>query len=60
MARKLSIALFGHGFMGKAHRYACLATTFFFNTGIQPVRKVSRGRVEDAVKLAADRWIDIF
>jgi hypothetical protein len=40
MTGKLNLALLGHGFMGKAHSYAYLATPFFSNTGIEPVRKV--------------------
>ena len=54
MPRELNIALLGHGFMGKAHSYACLATPFFFNTGIGPVRKVIWGPVEGPVKQAAE------
>ena len=41
--KKLSFAMIGHGFMGKAHSYALLATPFFFKTGIEPVRKVIVG-----------------
>lgn len=56
MPRKLNIALLGHGFMGKAHSYAYLATPFFFNTGIEPVRKVIWGPVEGPVKQAAEAF----
>ena len=41
--RRLNFAMIGHGFMGKAHSYALLATPFFFKTGIEPVRKVICG-----------------
>jgi predicted dehydrogenase len=53
MPRKINIALLGHGFMGKAHSYAFLATPFFFRTGIEPVRKVVWGPVEGPAKQAA-------
>jgi predicted dehydrogenase len=56
MPRKLNIALLGHGFMGKAHSYAYLATPFFFNTGILPVRKVIWGPAEGPVKQAAEAF----
>jgi len=56
MPRKLNIALLGHGFMGKAHSYAYLATPFFFNTGILPVRKVIWGPVEGPVRQAAEAF----
>jgi predicted dehydrogenase len=54
--KKLNIALIGHGFMGKAHSYAYLATSFFFKTGIEPVRKVIWGRNETRVKKAAETF----
>lgn len=56
MPRKLNIALLGHGFMGKAHSYAYLATPFFFKMGIEPVRKVIWGPVEGPVKQAAEAF----
>jgi predicted dehydrogenase len=56
MPRKINIALLGHGFMGKAHSYALLATPFFFKTGIEPVRKVVWGPVEGPVKQAAEAF----
>ena len=54
--KKLNFAMVGHGFMGKAHSYALLATPFFFNTGIEPVRKVIVGRSEQKAKQAADSF----
>jgi len=54
--KKLNIALIGHGFMGKAHSYAYLATGFFFPTGIEPVRKVICGRHEKPLKQAAEAF----
>ena len=56
MTRKLNIAMLGHGFMGKAHSFAYLATPFFFKTGIQPVRKVVWGPVEGPAKQAAEAF----
>lgn len=53
MPRKLNIALLGHGFMGKAHSYALMATPFFFQTGIEPVRKVVWGPVDGPAREAA-------
>jgi predicted dehydrogenase len=52
--KKLSFAMIGHGFMGKAHSYALLATPFFFKTGIEPVRKVIVGRNAEKAKQAAE------
>ena len=54
--RKLSFAMIGHGFMGKAHSYALLATPFFFKTGIEPVRRVIVGRNPGPVKQAAETF----
>ncbi|MFZ5830575.1 MAG: Gfo/Idh/MocA family protein [Planctomycetota bacterium] len=56
MTRKLNIAMLGHGFMGKAHSYALLATPFFFKTGIEPVRKVIAGRNAGPLKQAAETF----
>lgn len=56
MTRKLNIAMLGHGFMGKAHSFAYLATPFFFKTGIEPVRKVVWGPVEGPAKQAAEAF----
>jgi predicted dehydrogenase len=56
MSRKLNIALLGHGFMGKAHSYAYLATPFFFNTGIEPARKVVWGPDAGPAKQAAEAF----
>lgn len=54
--KKLGIAMIGHGFMGKAHSYALLATPFFFKTGIEPVRKVIVGRNAEKAKQAAESF----
>jgi len=54
--KKLSFAMIGHGFMGKAHSYALLATPFFFKTGIEPVRKVIVGRKAEKAKQAAESF----
>lgn len=54
MARKLNVALIGYKFMGKAHSYGLMATPFFFNTGVEPVRKVICGRHEGPLKQAAE------
>lgn len=56
MTRKLNVALLGHGFMGKAHSFALMATPFFFKTGIEPVRKVIFGPVEGPAKQAAEAF----
>lgn len=52
--KKLNFAMIGHGFMGKAHSYALLATPFFFKTGIEPVRKVIVGRRPGPLQQAAE------
>jgi predicted dehydrogenase len=54
--RKLNFAMIGHGFMGKAHSYALLATPFFFKTGIEPVRKVICGRSAGPLRQAAETF----
>jgi predicted dehydrogenase len=54
--RRISFAMIGHGFMGKAHSYALLATPFFFKTGFDPVRKVIVGRSEEKAKQAAESF----
>ena len=54
--KKLDVAMIGHGFMGKAHSYALLATPFFFKTGIQPVRKLIVGRNAERLKQAAEAF----
>ena len=54
--KKLNVAMIGHGFMGKAHSYALLATPFFFKTGIQPVRKLIVGRNAERLKQAAEAF----
>jgi len=54
--KKLNFAMIGHGFMGKAHSYALLATPFFFKTGIEPVRKVIVGRNSAKAKQAAESF----
>ena len=54
--RQLNFAMIGHGFMGKAHSYALLATPFFFKTGIEPVRKLIVGRNAETVKRAAESF----
>ena len=51
--KSLNIALMGHGFMGKAHSYAYLATPFFFKTEIEPVRRVIWGPDERPLRQAA-------
>lgn len=51
--KKLNFAMIGHGFMGKAHSYALMATPFFFRTGLEPVRKVIVGRNAEKAKQAA-------
>ena len=56
MTRKLNVAMLGHGFMGKAHSFALMATPFFFKTGIEPVRKVIFGPVEGPAKQAAETF----
>jgi predicted dehydrogenase len=54
--RKVNFAMIGHGFMGKAHSYALLATPFFFKTGIEPVRKVICGRNAGPLRQAAETF----
>ena len=51
--KELNVAMIGHGFMGKAHSYALLATPFFFKTGINCVRKLIVGRNPERVRQAA-------
>jgi predicted dehydrogenase len=54
--KKLNVAMIGHGFMGKAHSYALLASPFFFKTGLEPVRKVIVGRHPEPLKQAAEAF----
>jgi len=54
--RRINFAMIGHGFMGKAHSYALLATPFFFKTGFEPVRKVIVGRNAEKAKQAAESF----
>lgn len=54
--KKLNFAMIGHGFMGKAHSYALLATPFFFKTGIEPVRRVIVGRNPERLRQAAETF----
>jgi predicted dehydrogenase len=51
--KKLSVALIGYKFMGKAHSYGLMACPFFFKTGIEPVRAVIVGRHEGPLRQAA-------
>jgi predicted dehydrogenase len=54
--KDINFAMIGHGFMGKAHSYALLATPFFFESGIQPVRKVICGRNPVTLQAAAENF----
>lgn len=53
---KLNIGLIGYRFMGKAHSFGIDAAHFFFNNGVQPVKKVICGRAENLVKQAAEEF----
>jgi len=54
--KKLSVAILGHRFMGRAHSNAWSQVTKFFELPVKPELKVACGRDEADLKVFADRW----
>ncbi len=54
--KKLSVAILGHRFMGRAHSNAWSQAGKFFDLPVEPELKVACGRDEADLKKFADRW----
>lgn len=54
--KKANIGMIGYRFMGKAHSFGITNSSFFFNTGIAPVKKIICGTKEHLVKQAAEAF----
>jgi predicted dehydrogenase len=53
MKRKLNVAMFGSGFMGKVHSHAWMTVSKIYDTKVEPVLKVAVGRSEKIKDFAA-------
>jgi len=56
MKRNLNVGLIGYRFMGRMHTHAWMKAPLFFDTDIQPVRKVICGIPEKPLKEFAEKW----
>ena len=56
MKEKLSVAILGHRFMGRAHSNAWSQVSKFFDLPVEPELKVACGRDVEDLQEFADRW----